>query len=191
MRPDLPDVQSLFRVLFRLASETKTLVLIDEFPLLLGTTNAEQQRTLSSIQAIMENERDHSALKLILCGSQVEQMEASFSDNNPMHGRLRRFSVRPLPFHEASLFFEGLAPLDAFERYSVAGGMPIYLSRLAGGLIRDVVCEEVLDKDASLFDEGRILVEQELREPGVYFATLLRSFTTSRRSRSRRCVRRG
>lgn len=89
MRPDLPDVQSLFRVLFRLASETKTLVVIDEFPLLLGTTHAEQQRTLSSIQAIMENERDHSALKLILCGAQVEQMEASFSDNNPMHGRLR------------------------------------------------------------------------------------------------------
>ena len=50
--------------------------------------------------------------------------------------------------------------------------MPLYLSKLAAGSLRDAVCGVVLNRDAPLFNEGRIIVEQELREPRVYFAIL-------------------
>jgi len=171
-RPDLPDVQTLVRVLYRMAAEQKILAIIDEFPWMLGSSAAEAQQTLSSIQAVMEEERDNSNLKLILCGSQVAQMEALFAERNPTHGRLRQLSVRPVDFHDAALFLPTLSPIAAFERFAIAGGMPMYLSKLSTGTLRDAVCNMVLHKDAPLFQEGRRIVDQELREPRVYFAIL-------------------
>lgn len=172
VRPVLPDVQSLIRVLYRMAREQRLLAIIDEFPWMLGTTDAEARQSLTSIQAVMEDERDHSQLKLILCGSHVAQMEALFSEKNPMHGRLQQLSVRPFDFHDTGLFLTDLSPIAAFERFAVAGGMPLYLSRLANGSLRKAVCEAVLHRDAPLFNEGRRIVDQELREPRVYFAIL-------------------
>lgn len=172
VRPSLPDVQTLFRVLFRLARDRKILVVIDEFPWLLGTSDPEVQRTLTAIQAVMEEERDETKLKLILCGSQVSQMEALFSEANPLHGRLRRFAVRPLSFADGRLFMNDLNPIEAFERFAITGGMPMYLDRLGEGSLRNAVTRVVLDRDAPLFNEGRVIVEQELREPRVYFAIL-------------------
>ena len=172
VRPDLPDVPSLFRVLFRLARQRRVLAVIDEFPWLLGTSAEEAQRILSAVLAVMEDERDHSRLKLILCGSQVAQMEALFSERNPMHGRLHQLQARPLDFADARLFLSALNPVEAFERFAVTGGMPMYLDRLGVGTLRDAVCAGVLHRDAPLFSEGRRIVDQELREPRVYFAIL-------------------
>ena len=172
VRPDLPDVPTLLRVLFRMTEKRKLLVIIDEFPWVLGSSEAEVRRTLTSIQAVMEEERDQSQLRLILCGSQVEQMEALFNEKNPMHGRLQRLTVRPLRFREALHFLDTLDPVSAFERFAITGGMPMYLSKLGHGNLRAAVCREVLDKDAPLWNEGRAIVEQELREPRIYFAIL-------------------
>ena len=172
VRPDLPDVATLFRVLFRVARDRKLLVVIDEFPWLLSPVAADAFRDLTTIQAAMEDERDRSRIKLVLCGSHVGQMEALFGERNPMHGRLRRLAVRPLSFGEAAPFFDGLDSVAAFERFAVSGGMPMYLSRLAEGRLREAVCRNVLDRDAPLWNEGRVIVDQELREPRVYFAML-------------------
>lgn len=172
VQPALADVQTLFSVLYRAARDQKILVVIDEFPYLLGATAPERERTLTALQAVMEEERDQSKLKLVLCGSQVAVMESLFSEKNPLHGRLRRFEVRPLAFADADSFVSHLAPVDAFERYAVAGGVPRYLAALSGGSLRDAVCRAVLGKDSPLWDEGRTLIDQELREPRVYFGIL-------------------
>ena len=172
VRPQVPDVAALFRVLYRIARDRKLLVVIDEFPWLLSPVAADAFRDLTAIQAAMEDERDHSQIKLVLCGSHVGQMESLFGERNPMHGRLQRLPVRPLTFAESAPFLEGLDPISAFERFAVSGGMPMYLTRLATGPMRDTVCRNVLDRDAPLWNEGRVIVDQELREPRVYFAIL-------------------
>lgn len=172
VRPDLRDVPALFRVLFRTARQRQLLVVIDEFPWLLGTSSAEATRLLTSIQAVIEEERDESKLKLIVCGSQVAQMEALFGERNPMHGRLQRMAIRPLSFGESLSFFAMSNPVDAFERFAISGGMPMYLSRLAHGSLRHAASSQILDRNAPLWNEGRSIVEQELREPRLYFAIL-------------------
>ncbi len=48
----------------------------------------------------------------------------------------------------------------------------MYLDRMGAGTLRDAVTSAVLDRDAPLFNEGRTIVEQELREPRMYFAIL-------------------
>jgi len=173
--PQLTSIGDLVRALYRAASDDALLVVIDEFPYLLGASHTEAVAAASELQAAMEAERDSSHLRLIVCGSQVSQMESLFGEGNPLHGRLERLEVRPLPYSAAHGLLGGLDdPVERFERYSVCGGMPLYLSRLGTGDLRNVVCQEVLDPLAPLWDEGRIVVEQELREPRVYLALLER-----------------
>lgn len=172
LRPDLPDVPALFRALFRAARDEKLLVVIDEFPWLLPTTENAIEAELSAIQAVMEEERDHSELKLILCGSMVGQMESLNAERGPLHGRLIALRLRPLAFGDAALFLEALEPLDRFERFAIAGGMPRYLAEFNGASLRTAICRKVLDRSAPLFDEARTILDQELREAKVYFSIL-------------------
>lgn len=175
VRPHLGDVGDLIRTLYRAATRERLLVVIDEFPYLLGSTATDVAESSSQVQAAMETERDGSHLKLVVCGSQVGQMEAMFGERNPLHGRLERLEVRALSYGEALGFLSGIGdPVARFERYCVAGGMPLYLSRLGSGSLRHAVCTNVLDRFAPLWNEGRSLIEQELNEPRVYFALLER-----------------
>jgi uncharacterized protein len=172
VKPQIPDVSTLFRVLYRISRDHPLLVVIDEFPWLLSPVAATARQELTAIQAAMEEERDQSKIKLILCGSHIGQMESLFSETNPMHGRLQRLQVRPLTFAQAAPFLVGLDSFDAFERFAISGGMPMYLRRLTAGPLRKAVSRNVLDRDAPLWNEGRVIVEKELREPRVYFAIL-------------------
>lgn len=170
--PDLPDVPALVRTLYRLARDEPLLAVIDEFPWLMGTTQPEVERTLSAIQAVMEDERDSSRLKLIICGSAVAQMEALQSERSPLHGRLIPLEIRPLDLGHAAEFLPDPDPIRQFERFAITGGMPRYLTALRSGSVKDAVCRETLQPDAPLWNEGRTIVGQELREPAVHFAIL-------------------
>lgn len=170
--PDLPDVASLIRTLCRVAAQEPLLAVIDEFPWVLGTSAPEIDRTLSSIQAVLEEERDASRLKLVLCGSAIGQMEALQTERNPLHGRLIPLEVHPLDLARATQFLPALEPVEQLERYAVTGGMPRYLAALGGPSLPDAVCDQLLQPDAPLWNEGRTIVGQELREPAVHFAIL-------------------
>lgn len=178
VRPALSDVGDLITALYRTARDTELLVIIDEFPYLLGSSAAEVAEASSVVQAAMENERDGSRLRLIVCGSQVSQMEAMFGERNPLHGRFERLEVRPMTFPQSADMLASLTdPIERFERYCVSGGMPMYLARLGHGTLRDAVCSNILRPFTPLWNEGRVLVEQELREPRVYLALLERLAT--------------
>ena len=171
VEPALTDVASLFRVLYRSARTKKQLFVIDEFPWLLGSTAPEALRTLSAIQAVMEQERDGSKAKIILCGSQVGQMESLFGEQNPMHGRLIRQDVDHWishgrrtsspstrlwsPSSAMPLLAEcrSTSPNSAPERCVTRSAMRCWTATGRCGT-----------RDAS--------IEQELREPRVYFAIL-------------------
>lgn len=181
IQPDVGDVSSLFRTIYRLSRRGKILVVIDEFPLLLGTTQAAVDRTLSGIQAVIEEERDGSRLKLIVCGSAIGQMEALQGAANPLHGRLIPLEVRPIKRLDAPLFLPGNAPDTLFTRYTISGGMPRYLAALASGSIEAAVCREILRPDAPLWNEGRTIVQQELAEPGTHFSILEQLATGDKR----------
>jgi AAA+ ATPase superfamily predicted ATPase len=176
VRPALGSVAELFRTLYRAARETKLLAVIDEFPYLLPTTEAAIDRELTAIAAVMEEERDTSQLKLVLCGSLVSQMEALLAEKGPLHGRLLPLQLHPVAFPQARLFLPELEPVAQFERYSITGGMPRYLAALGGTPdltdLAEVVRDRVLNPNSALWDEGRTILEQELREPKVYFGIL-------------------
>jgi hypothetical protein len=172
VRPDIPDVPSLFRILLRAGRMQKFLAVVDEFPYLLPRGKAPVDRVLSGIAAVFEEELAASRLKLIVCGSTVETMASLQREKNPLHDRFTPLIIRPLPFDKARLFLKSLAPIEALERFAVAGGMPRYLSLLGTGPLRETVSRQILDHNAPLFDEVRAALAQELLQSGQYFSIL-------------------
>ncbi len=171
VRPDLPDLAALFRVLYRLA-DTRTLVVIDEFPYLLPTRKTQMHDVLTAVQAVIEEERDDSELKLVLCGSHIAQMQGLLAEGSPIRGRLTPLSVAAMSFAESQDFLSG-SITERIERYSVSGGMATYLSELgSGGSLADLICKRVIDPRASLFNDPREVLEEEFNKPGTYFSLL-------------------
>jgi AAA+ ATPase superfamily predicted ATPase len=174
VRPDLPDLAALFEVLYSAAQSDKTLVVIDEFPYLLPAAQRKRADALSSIQAVMEERREASRLKVVLCGSHIAQMRTLLAEDSPLRGRLTPLPVVPLGFADAQHFLAGAGARERIERFAVAGGMSLYLDELArgpGGLSKRV-CDRVLDRRGPLFNDPREVLEEEFRQPGVYFSLL-------------------
>jgi uncharacterized protein len=173
LRPELAGVPDLFRVLYRLGREEKVLAVIDEFPHLLPSGQAERRAMLTAIQAVIEEEQDASQTKFILCGSQIGSMERLLAEESPLHGRLYRFYVSPLGPDECAPFIEAESPRDWIERFSVSGGMPMYLDELGrGGRLKNLLAENVLGHLGSLFEEPPYVLQQELQRPAIYFSIL-------------------
>lgn len=171
-KPEIKDIATLFRILYQVARTEKTLIVIDEFPYLLGSTDAERMAALSSVQTVMEQYRDNSKIKLVLCGSAIAQMEALQAAKSPLHGRLTQLELAPLTFPESRDFFEGDDVIDHLTRYSVTGGMPRYLSLLGKGNFKELLVTKVVDPNSALFSEVHSLLSSELKEPAIYFAIL-------------------
>jgi hypothetical protein len=63
--------------------------------------------------------------------------------------------------------------VERIERFAVSGGMSLYLDELGrGGPLARRIEERVLDSRGPLFNDPREVLEDELREPGVYFSIL-------------------
>ncbi len=172
VRPAIRDVGDLFLILYKIAEQEKILIVVDEFPDLLGSSKVEITKSLSAVQAAIEKGKDSSKIKLILCGSALAQMESMQELKSPLHGRLRRFELSPLTFSEARDFFQGDDVIDHLTRYSVSGGMPKYLAHLSSGDFAKAVCDKIVSPNSPLYNEVESLLESELRDPATYFAIL-------------------
>lgn len=173
VRPRILDLPDLFRLLYRLGHKERYLAVIDEFPYLLPAGKAGQAM-LARLQAVIDEERDRSQTKLILCGSHIGQMESLLAARSPLHGRLQRLDVLPLNFLEATPFLDGPETAeDRITRFAITGGMAHYLTELGAGQdLRQLVTERVLDRRGPLFHDPRSVLTQELREPTAPFSIL-------------------
>lgn len=173
VRPSIGGIADLIRVLYQLGREQRVLAVIDELPYLLPD-GAARQDSLSAIQAVLEEERDRSETKLILCGSLIAQMESLIAERSPLSGRLRTLDLWPMSFSEARHMAPAVSsPDDRILRYSLTGGMARHLAELSGRApLSELVCERMLDRRAPLFDDPRAVLVQELRSPATYFTVL-------------------
>ncbi len=168
-RPDIPDLETFFRILYRRAADERRIAIIDELPYLWKV-----DKDLPSILLrVMEEEAASSRLKLVVAGSHVGMMERLLAEREPLHDRLRPLRIRPLDFWRARLLLgEGTAD-QLLTAYGLAGGMPRYLTELAG--VADPaarLADLALDPYGALFNEPRAVLAQELETPHVYFSLL-------------------
>jgi AAA+ ATPase superfamily predicted ATPase len=78
-----------------------------------------------------------------------------------------------LRFADAQHFIEARSARERIERYALAGGTTLYLDELGRGRdLRQRICTSVLDSRGPLFNDPREVLEEQLRQPGVYFSLL-------------------
>ncbi len=170
-KPQLEALSSwegvLHYVAERAADYPGLIVTIDEFPYLLDNEPA--------LPSIMQKFWDSGApgdgaMKLMLCGSAISQMEELLAERNPLYGRKTlSLEMKALPLVDVARFFPDYTAEDIIKTYAIFGGIPYYLQLCdAREPIRNNVIKLLLTETGTLIDEPNTLLQTELREPSLY-----------------------
>lgn len=175
-----PDFQAALEHAFELAGTKRVVLVIDEYPYV-----ARASKSLAStLQLLIDKNKDTSKLFLILCGSSMSYMEDHvLAYKAPLYGRrTAQLKIQPFEFFEACRYFENLSAEDKALAYGIVGGTPQYLMQLNDNLsIEDNIKNIHLNPASSIFEEPVNLLKQEVREPAIYNAVITAIATGSTR----------
>ncbi len=117
------SMEVVLKYLFETSINERIILVIDEYPYLRETVKGLD----SILQSLLDQYRDHSHLKLILCGSYVETMKYLLAKENPLFGRIDLvIDLKPMDYYESAMFYPNFSPEDKVKLYSVFGGIPYY-----------------------------------------------------------------
>ncbi len=150
----------------------RPLIILDEFTYLMGGNKA----IASILQKVWDERLKQTRVKLVLCGSYIGMMETEvLGYQAPLYGRRTHSTLlEPLDLPSAAQFFPNYAPEEQFLAWALLGGMPYYLRAFDDS--QDIfinIRKRILDaQGGELFNEPRLLLMEELREPRNYFSIL-------------------
>lgn len=167
-----PSWEAAFLALAELPMQPRPVVILDEFTYLISGNKAIP----SILQKAWDAQLGKTRLMLVLCGSYIGMVESEvLGYESPLYGRrTASHLLRSLDLPSSALFFPEYASEHQFFAWSVLGGMPYYLRTFDNrqdlfGNIR----QHILDaQTGTLFNEPRLLLMEELREPRNYFSIL-------------------
>lgn len=169
--PVFPSFQAALEYVFELAKSKRIILVIDEYPYV-----AKASKSLAStLQMLIDKNKDTSRLFLILCGSSMSFMENHvLGYKAPLYGRrTAQFKIQPFDFFEASKCFKGFSHTDMAMIYGMVGGTPQYLLQMDDGLsVEDNIKNTFLNPASALFEEPSNLLKQEVREQAIYNAVI-------------------
>ncbi|HEY8361880.1 MAG TPA: ATP-binding protein [Tissierellaceae bacterium] len=159
--------EKAFLYLAHQAKDKRLIVVIDEFPYIVNSNK--------SIPSILQNLIDHhlkdTKLFLIICGSAVSFIEKEvLSYKSPLYGRrTAQLIVEPFNFFESREFFPRYDFENQVIAYGILGGIPQYLKNFDDTKdIYENIKTKILDKASYLYEEPKLLLRQEVREPALY-----------------------
>ena len=137
-------------------------MVIDEYPYL-----ARSSKSLSStLQMVIDKNKDNSKLMLILCGSSMSYMEDHvLAYKAPLYGRrTAQMKLKPFDFEETCRYFKNMSAEDKALMYGIVGGTPQYLLQMNDKMsIEENVKNTFLDPVSFLFEEPSNLLKQEVK----------------------------
>lgn len=163
--------QAALEYVFELAKTKRIVLVIDEYPYV-----ARASKSLAStLQLLIDKNKDSSKLFLILCGSSMSYMEDHvLAYKAPLYGRrTAQLKISPFDFFEASRYFTRFSDVDKALAYGIVGGTPQYLMQINDSLsIEENIKNTHLNPASSIFEEPNNLLKQEVREPAIYNAVV-------------------
>lgn len=166
-----PDFQTALQYVFQLSQNERLILVIDEYPYV-----AKSEPSLAStLQMLIDRNKDSSKLMLILCGSSMSYMEDEvLAYKAPLYGRrTAQLKMLPFSFSDACKFWENAPARDKAIFYGLAGGIPQYILQMDDRLsIEENIKHTFLNPSSALFEEPESLLKQELREPSLYNAII-------------------
>ena len=169
--PIFPSFQSALEYIFMLAEKKRLILVMDEYPYV-----AKVSKSLAStLQMLIDKNKDSSKLFLILCGSSMSFMENHvLAYKAPLYGRrTAQFKIQPFDFFETCNYFKNFSPLDTAMIYGIVGGTPQYLLQMDDNLsVKENIKQTFLNPSSVLFEEPTNLLKQEVREQAIYNAVI-------------------
>ncbi len=167
-----PSWEAAFRALVDIPMQPRPIIVLDEFTYLVSGNKAIP----SILQKVWDETLKNSNLMLVLCGSYIGMMETKvLGYQAPLYGRRTASSLlRPMGLTSSALFFPNYSPEEKFLAWAILGGMPYYLLTFQDNKsIPANIHQHILDEQSgTLFNEPRLLLMEELREPRNYFSVL-------------------
>ena len=155
-------------------------VVLDEFGYLVDAA-PELPSVIQRLLSPRGAARQHSAVRLILCGSALSLMSGLVAAGSPLRGRSRlELMIHPFGYRDAASFWGAAGdPELAFRIHALIGGTPAYLDMCDGapgdtaGFDRWVI-SALLSPASAMFREGDVLLheEQQIGDPALYHAVL-------------------
>jgi AAA+ ATPase superfamily predicted ATPase len=165
------NFQTALEYVFELASKKRIVLVIDEYPYV-----ARSSKSLAStLQLLIDKNKDTSKLFLILCGSSMSYVEDHvLAYKAPLYGRrTAQLKIKPFEFLEVCRYFNNFSDEDKALAYGIMGGTPQYLMQLDDKLtIEENIKNTHLNPSSSIFEEPNNLLKQEVREPAIYNAVI-------------------
>ncbi len=163
--------QAALEYVFQLALKERLVLAIDEYPYVARASES----LASTLQLLIDKNKDYSKLMLILCGSSMSYMEDHvLAYKAPLYGRrTAQMKIQPFNFEETCQYFQNFSGEDKALVYGIAGGTPQYLLQMDDNLsIEDNIKNTFLNPASFLFEEPENLLKQEVREPALYNAVI-------------------
>jgi len=161
------DWIDLFNEFTKWNKNTRPLIIIDEFPVLI-----EANRAVPSIfQKIWDQNLKNTSTMLILLGSSIAMMENEVLDyKSPLYGRrTAQWKLEPLKICHLKPFFPHYNFETLVQVYGCLGGVPAYLQKFnPENSFWENVQQKILTKGEFLYEEAEFLLREELREPRNY-----------------------
>jgi hypothetical protein len=167
-----PSWDAAFQALADFPMQPRPIIILDEFTYLISGNKAIP----SILQKVWDEKLKNTKVMLVLCGSYIGMMETEvLGYQAPLYGRRTASTLlRPLDLPSSSLFFPHYSHEEQFLAWAVLGGMPYYLRTFSDNQnIFSNIRQHILDaQTGALFNEPRLLLMEELREPRNYFSIL-------------------
>ena len=153
-------IEATLDYLFRCAEKEPLILVLDEYPYLRETVIGLD----SILQALIDRYRDHSGLKLVLCGSYVDIMKSLVMRENPLYGRVDlTIDLKPMDYHDSACFYPSFSAEDKVRLYSVFGGIPYYNRQIDSSLtVRENIRELISAPGARLENEVSMYLKSEI-----------------------------
>ena len=138
-----------------------SVIVLDEFPYLLGATEQARDAVLGAVQTAWDRTLSKQPVLLILVGSDQAMMEVITAPKQPLHQRpAREILVPPLNPAEAAKL-SGLTGAEALDSYLVTGGFPRLVRAKMGRSLRDFLADQLSDDGTALVTTGRLILDSD------------------------------
>lgn len=145
----------------------RLVIIIDEFTYLYNSNPAYDSGLQIAIDTILRKKN----IFLILCGSEVSVIEDIIDNSSkPLYGRkTAEIKLMPFSYKDAQAFFPNYSNEEVITVYSIAGGIPFYLSLFDSRCsIKENIVTHCLSTTGVLFNEIETLLRMELKETYFY-----------------------
>ena len=161
-----PTYSDIFKSLIQ--NETgKKVIIIDEFQYIVKSSEDFMKELISFVHSYWQQQN----VMIILASSSIGWVENSMINKigDAAYELSSFLKVKELSFEHMMEFFPGFSMEQCIEAYAVLGGIPGLWEHFSDKVsIKENICRFILEPHSLLRMEGQRIVEEELRETGVY-----------------------